>query len=98
MSNDVDVGLAKDRPFRRHQRGENWHRLLGPVFEMVQFEAARGRVTGSIPLALIAGLYLKPKVEERTAFSNSLAVKVDPDVCIGSNRPNETFTAESAHH
>jgi hypothetical protein len=47
---------------------------------------------------LIAGLDLKPKVKEGAVLRNGFAVEVDTHICVGGDRSDETFAAQSAHN
>jgi hypothetical protein len=65
---------------------------------MLDLKAARSPLCPCVESALIAGLDLKPKVKEGAVLRNGFAVEVDTHICVGGDRSDETFAAQSAHN
>jgi hypothetical protein len=49
-------------------------------------------------LALIAGFYLEPEMEERMTLCDGLAVHVNAYIGVDGDRPDEAFAAKTGHN
>lgn len=94
----INVGLTLRCPVRWNQCCKDWHRLSSPIFKMVTLEAARSAFGGWIDLALIAGFYLEPEMEERLTLCDGLAVHVNAYIGVNGDRSDEAFTTETGYN